>query len=57
MCSEGKAYADRLDAAGIKVHYTQYDRTIHGFMQMGRVIPCAQEAIDEVGDYLAKALA
>ena len=57
LCSEGKAYADRLDAAGIKVHYTQYDRTIHGFMQMGRVIPCAQEAIDEVGAYLAKALA
>ena len=57
LCSEGKAYADRLEAAGVAVRYTQYDRTIHGFMQMGRIIPCAQDAIDEVGDYLAGALA
>ena len=57
LCSEGKAYADRLEAAGVAVRYTQYDCTIHGFMQMGRIIPCAQDAIDEVGDYLAGALA
>lgn len=56
LCSEGRAYADRLEAAGVAVRYTQYDRTIHGFLQMGRVIPCAQDAIDEVGDYLAEAL-
>ena len=57
LCSEGRAYADRLEAAGVDVRYSQYDRTIHGFMQMGRIIPTAVDAIDEVGDYLAKALA
>ena len=56
LCSEGKAYADRLEAAGVAVCYTQYDNTIHGFMQMGRIIPCAQDAINKVGDYLAEAL-
>ena len=29
--SEGKAYADKLDAAGTKVAYRNYDGTIHGF--------------------------
>jgi len=57
LCSEGRTYADRLEAAGVDVKYSQYDRTIHGFMQMGRIIPTAVDAIDEVGDYLAKALA
>lgn len=57
LCSEGRSYADRLEAAGVDVQYSQYDRTIHGFMQMGRIIPTAVDAIDEVGDYLAKALA
>ena len=56
LCSEGKAYADRLEAAGVAVCYTQYDNTIHGFMQMGRIIPCAKDAINKVGDYLAEAL-
>ncbi len=57
LCSEGRAYADRLEAADVDVRYSQYDNTIHGFLQMGRIIPCAREAIDEVGDYLAGALA
>lgn len=55
--SEGRTYAERLEAAGVDVKYSQYDQTIHGFMQMGRIIPTAVDAIDEVGDYLAKALA
>lgn len=57
LCSEGRAYADRLEAAGVAVKYSQYDGTIHGFMQMGRIIPRAQDAIDEVGDYLAASFA
>ncbi len=57
LCDEGRAYADRLDKAGVDVRYVQYDRTIHGFLQMGRIIPCAADAIDDIGDYLAAAFA
>lgn len=56
LCSEGLAFAQRLEEAGVPVRRIQYDRTIHGFMQMGRVIPCAADGIDDVGDYLAETL-
>lgn len=57
LCDEGRAYASKLGAAGVDVRLVQYDRTIHGFLQMGRVIPSACTAIDDIGAYLATALA
>ncbi len=53
---EGKAYAERLGAANVEVRHIQYDRTIHGFLQMGKIIPSAEPAIDQIGAYLAAAL-
>ena len=52
LLDEGKAYADKLTAAGVDVVYKCYETTIHGFLQMGKVIPAAEGAIDEIGDYL-----
>ena len=35
---EGAEYAERLTAAGVPVNYECYEGTIHGFMNMGRVL-------------------
>ncbi|HWA90749.1 MAG TPA: alpha/beta hydrolase [Rhizomicrobium sp.] len=42
---EGKAYADKLDAAGVPVTYVNYPGMIHGFFSMRGVIPKAREAV------------
>ena len=35
---EGAEYADRLAASGVPVEYACYEGTIHGFMNMGRIL-------------------
>ncbi len=35
---EGAEYAETLAAAGVPVEYECYEGTIHGFMNMGRVL-------------------
>jgi acetyl esterase len=35
---EGAEYGERLTAAGVPVKYECYEGTIHGFMNMGRVL-------------------
>jgi acetyl esterase/lipase len=42
---EGKAYADRLDEAGVPVTYVNYPGMIHGFFSMRSFIPKAREAV------------
>jgi acetyl esterase len=42
---EGKAYADKLDAAGVSVTYVNYPGMIHGFFSLRGVIPKAREAV------------
>lgn len=42
---EGKAYADRLDEAGVPVTYVNYPGMIHGFFGMRGLIPKAREAV------------
>jgi acetyl esterase len=44
---EGRAYADRLIDAGIKVTYTNYPGTIHGFFSMTRFLHQGLKANDE----------
>ena len=42
---EGKAYADKLDAAGVSVTHVNYPGMIHGFFSLRGLIPKAREAV------------
>lgn len=45
---EGQAYAEKLRAYGNDVVYECFDSLIHGFMNMGAMVPAAQSAVDRV---------
>jgi acetyl esterase len=47
--SEGAAYADRLQRAGVAVRHTCHVGMIHHFYAMGGVIPYARTAVAEIG--------
>jgi acetyl esterase len=53
---EGKAYAKRLQRAGVKVHYTCHSGMIHHFYAMAAVIPQARVAIKSAGAAIKIAL-
>ena len=42
---EGKAYADKLDAAGVPVTYVNYPGMVHGFFAFRGLVPKAREAV------------
>ena len=44
---EGKAYADRLEGAGVTTLHVEYPAMIHGFVTMSGVLPTARRAIAE----------
>jgi acetyl esterase len=50
---EGRAYADRLLAAGVKVTYVNYPGTIHGFFSMTRFLKQGLVANDEAAGVMA----
>jgi acetyl esterase len=54
---EGQAYAEALARAGVRVDYRCHERLIHGFLTMGGAIPAMRQAVDDLGDDLAVALA
>jgi acetyl esterase len=53
---EGKAYADRLAQAGVKVRYTCHSGMIHHFYGMAGIIPYARTALRSVGGAIREAL-
>jgi acetyl esterase/lipase len=53
---EGKAYADRLEAAGVTVRYTCHDGMIHHFYALGGAIPYARVALEQAGAAIKVAL-
>ena len=53
---EGKAYADRLAAAGVPVEYRRYNGTIHAFMSFAGAIPLGLEALSFVASKLEGSL-
>jgi acetyl esterase len=53
---EGRQYADALSAAGVFAQYVCFERQIHGFLPMGRVIAEANTAIDLCAGALRRAL-
>jgi acetyl esterase len=54
---EGAAYADRLSAAGNGVAYVCFERQIHGFILMGKVLDEANAAVGLCVGELKRALA
>lgn len=56
LCDEGAQYADALSAAGVPAQLVCFERQIHGFLPMGRVIDEALTAVDLCGAALRRAL-
>jgi len=54
---EGRQYADALSAAGVPAQLVCFERQIHGFVPMGRVLDEAHTAVDLCGAALRRALA
>jgi acetyl esterase len=54
---EGRLYADALSAAGTPAQYVCFERQIHGFITMGRVIDEANTAVDLCASALRRAFA
>ena len=57
LVDEGVAYADMLRMAGVKVELEIYHGVVHGFVNMGRVIPEARQAHQDAGRALKHAFA
>ena len=53
---EGRQYADALSAAGVATQYVCFERQIHGFVTMGRVIDEANTALALCAQVLRRAL-
>jgi acetyl esterase len=47
LLDEGRAYAERLSAAGVEVAYREYADMVHGFVLFGGVVDAANAAVQE----------
>lgn len=54
---EGKAYADKLNHAGVAAVYMDYPGMVHGFFNMSGVVPTAKEAIADAAKAVRQAFA
>ena len=52
---EGRAYAERLQEAGVETAHTNYPGVFHGFVGMTEQIPRARRAVEESCASLRKA--
>ena len=57
LCAEGEVYAERLKAAGVPVTVTRYPGQLHGFLSNGKVMPRANDAIEDIAGALKTAFA
>ena len=53
---EGRQYADALSAAGNRVQYICFERNVHGFITMGKVIDEARTAVALCASVMKEAL-
>ncbi|MDX6278063.1 MAG: acetyl esterase [Nocardioidaceae bacterium] len=56
LLDNGAHYRDALVAAGVPVRYAEYDGAIHGFMSLPGAVPIAKKALDDIVEFLSKAL-
>ena len=57
LCDEGRQYADALSQAGGRTQYVCFERQLHGFITMGRVLDEARSAVALCAAVLREALA
>lgn len=50
LCDEGRAYAEKLIMAGNNVNYTQYPKSLHGFLSFPGFAKWADAAYKQIGD-------
>lgn len=50
----GRAYAKKLEAAGVEVKYLEYSGMIHAFMSFHMILSDALDAMKQVRDYLGE---
>ena len=55
LCAEGLAYVARLEAEGVPVTTASYPGQIHGFLSNAKLLPRANDAIDEIAAALKTA--
>jgi acetyl esterase len=48
LCAEGEAYAARLEKEGVKTTVKRYPGQIHGFLSNGKMLPKANDAIEDI---------
>ncbi len=53
---EGKAYAQKLKAAGVAVDFVEHESMIHGFLGMSGLVPLATQALRDAAKALSNAL-
>jgi acetyl esterase len=53
---EGRAYADKLERAGVAVTRSHYPRQIHGFLFFGRLLSSVAPALEGISQVLRTAL-
>lgn len=54
---EGRAYADKLSAAGVPIVYREWPGQIHAFISLTKMIPQGDACLREIADYLVSAFA
>lgn len=52
LMDEGKAYGEKLQAAGVDVTHRRFPGEIHGFVSLTKVIPQGMQALEEIADWL-----
>ena len=55
LLDEGRAFAEKLRAAGVEVEYREYADMVHGFVLFGGVLDTANAALAECGAALRRA--
>ena len=52
LCAEGEAYAARLEKEGVATTVKRYPGQLHGFLSNGKLLPRANNAIDDIAAML-----
>lgn len=52
LCDEGEAYAERLQASGVKVQYSKYEGQLHGFFGTIGPVEAHKKGVAEISSWL-----